>query len=86
MPKISEFYGISIFMYFGDHAPPHFHARYGGREAKVDIQHLGVLEGSLPPRALRLVKEWARIHRTELRRAWRQGCAPAPIDPIEPLP
>jgi hypothetical protein len=26
MPRISYFYGIAIFMYHNDHAPPHFHA------------------------------------------------------------
>jgi len=30
MPTISWFYGISIRMYFNDHAPPHFHAIIGG--------------------------------------------------------
>jgi len=29
-PRISEFYGIVIEMYYGDHPPPHFHARYRG--------------------------------------------------------
>jgi hypothetical protein len=52
VPKISEFFGISIYMYFGEHPPPHFHARYGGSEALVSIADLSVLEGSLPPRAL----------------------------------
>jgi hypothetical protein len=28
MPRISEFYGITILMFFGDHNPPHFHVRY----------------------------------------------------------
>lgn len=28
VPRISEFYGIAIEMYCGDHPPPHFHARY----------------------------------------------------------
>ncbi len=28
MPVISRFYGILIKMFFGDHAPPHFHAEY----------------------------------------------------------
>ncbi len=27
VPRISTFYGIVIEMYFGDRAPPHFHAR-----------------------------------------------------------
>jgi hypothetical protein len=29
MPEISRFFGIVIRMYFDDHDPPHFHARYG---------------------------------------------------------
>jgi hypothetical protein len=34
VPTISRFYGIDIFMWFNDHEPPHFHARYGAYEAK----------------------------------------------------
>jgi hypothetical protein len=30
MPELSRFYGILIRMYFSDHPPPHFHAKYGG--------------------------------------------------------
>ena len=37
MPRISSFYGIDIEMYFGDHLPPHFHARYGEHEARIVI-------------------------------------------------
>ena len=33
-------------MYFDDHAPPHFHAAYGGEEAVVGIEALAVLHGS----------------------------------------
>ena len=40
MPEISRFYGIVIQMYFGDHPPPHFHARYAGQSAKLDIDTL----------------------------------------------
>jgi hypothetical protein len=29
MPTIAWFYGIAIQMYYNDHNPPHFHARYG---------------------------------------------------------
>ena len=38
MPELSRFYGIIIRMYFDDHAPPHFHAAYGGEEAVVGIE------------------------------------------------
>ncbi len=35
VPRISEFFGITIAMYYNDHAPPHFHAKYGEHEATV---------------------------------------------------
>jgi len=28
MPRISRFFGITIAMFYNDHAPPHFHAFY----------------------------------------------------------
>jgi len=63
MPTISAFYGILIRMFFNDHAPPHFHARYGEFEATINIDTLDVIQGELPSRALNLVKEWAMINR-----------------------
>lgn len=44
MPELSRFYGIVIQMYYGDHLPPHFHARYAGQSIKVDIGTLAVIE------------------------------------------
>lgn len=43
MPEICRFFGIVIRMYFLDHAPPHFHATYGGSEAQVQIQPFSLL-------------------------------------------
>jgi hypothetical protein len=37
MPTISEFFGILILMFYNNHAPPHFHARYGEYEALIQI-------------------------------------------------
>ena len=37
MPKISEFYGIAIYMFYSDHAPPHFHAYYGEHESSWNL-------------------------------------------------
>jgi hypothetical protein len=86
MPKVSEFFGIIIALFYADHAPPHFHARYGEHEALVDIESLRLLRGNLPRRALALVLEWAMLHRLELRADWdraRQGLPLAPIAPLE---
>ena len=85
MPTISVFYGIVIRMYFNDHAPPHFHARYGEFEATIQIDGFGVREGQLPARALELVRGWAAAHRAELTANWEQCRAkqmPAKIDPL----
>jgi hypothetical protein len=70
MPTISMFYGILIRMYFNDHAPPHFHARYGEFEATIHIATLEVLEGRLPQRALSLAQGWGMIPTEELLSNW----------------
>ena len=49
MPEISRFFGIIIAMYYREHAPPHFHARYGGHEVTVRIRD-GLVTGKFPPR------------------------------------
>ena len=86
MPRISAFYGIVVGMFYRDHPPPHFHARYGDVEAKFDISTLQPIEGSLPPRATRLVREWAELHRAELAADWELAVQRLPLNPIEPLP
>lgn len=70
MPTISTFYGILIQIYRQDHPPPHFHALYGEYEALIDMRTLDVMAGSLPRRALALVREWAAEHRAELLEDW----------------
>ncbi len=85
MPRISQFYGILIAMYYNDHAPAHFHARYGEHEATIVISTLETLSGQLPRRAMALVLEWAAAHRTELFNNWEKARQGLPLDPIEPL-
>jgi hypothetical protein len=55
MPRISAFYGIVIAMYYNDHEPPNFHARYADHDAQVLISSGEILQGSLPRRAQALV-------------------------------
>lgn len=57
-------------MYYGDNAPPHFHAVYQGEQIMVEINTLEVIEGDMTRRARALVLEWAAMHRPELRQAW----------------
>jgi len=85
MPRICEFYGIVIYMYFGDHNPPHFHAIYGEHEAQIRIDDGSVLRGFLPRTASTLVHEWLELRRSDLTENWRLAQVPAPLLPVEPL-
>lgn len=85
MPVISRFLGIVIAMFWNDHAPPHFHAKYGEYEITVNIV-TGVVEGQFPKRALRHVIDWYELHKDELMEDWelcRKSEMPKPIQPLE---
>lgn len=72
MPILSNFYGISIKMYFQqvEHNPPHIHALYGEHMGVINIQTGKLLEGDLPIRALKLVQEWLNVHKEEILKIW----------------
>ena len=88
MPRISEFFGIAIYLYFADtnrHARPHFHAKYGGDEAVYSIPEGDLLAGSLPKRQQRLVQGWAALRAAELEQAWQRAVNmedPGKVDPL----
>ena len=85
MPVISSFYGILIYMYWNEHAPPHFHAKYGEFQALINIKDFSMIEGKLPPKALALVIEWAAIHQDDLLKNWDIGIKGETFKKIEPL-
>ncbi|MGI8669379.1 MAG: DUF4160 domain-containing protein [Aridibacter sp.] len=85
MPRISQFFGIVIYMYYNDHVPPHFHAEYSGNEALYEIETLKVYAGELPRRVHNLVIEWADLHREELAEDWQRARNGEPLEKIEPL-
>ena len=85
MTTISTFYGILIQMFWGDHAPPHFHALYGEYEV-INIRTLEIVKGFMPRRALALILEWASLHREELMEDWKlceMKQMPVKIEPLE---
>jgi hypothetical protein len=70
MPVIARFYGILIKMYFKEHGVAHFHALYGEFNGVFNVETLEMIEGDLPSRAQRMVVDWARLYRSELRDMW----------------
>jgi len=85
MPRVAEFYGIAIYMYFRDHAPPHFHAIYGRYDAEIGISTGDILRGELPARARRLVREWSHEYQSELEQNWDLARSHQPLRQIPPL-
>ena len=87
MPRISAFYGVVIYMYWNerDHPVAHFHAYHAGRRASVALDGT-VLAGSLEPRALQFVREWAQLRDEEIQANWDRARRSEPLLSIEPLP
>jgi hypothetical protein len=59
-----------IGMFYKEYGVAHFHAVYGEYDASIDVES-GKVHGELPPRALRLVLEWAALHKAELLDDWQ---------------
>jgi len=84
VPEISRFLGIVVGMFFNEHGLPHFHAVYGDYKITVEIESRTV-RGTFPPRALRLVLEWATLHKQELLANWERAHRRQLLIRIEPL-
>ena len=84
MPEISRFLGIIIAMFYNEHSPPHFHAKYGDFDVTVTIEH-GVVSGEFPKRALAHVLEWLQLHKSELLKNWELAKLRKPLNKIDPL-
>ena len=87
MPRISEFFGIAVYMYWFDrqkHQVPHFHARFAGDEAVYALNG-NCLEGDLGPRANRLIVEWCQERRQALEEAWAAAIAGKEMPWVAPL-
>jgi hypothetical protein len=87
VPRISEFYGIAIAMFWleGGHQTPHFHAARASKVASIAFDGT-VLAGDLTRRDLSLVRRWALTHRAELEANWQRVKARQPLERIDPLP
>ena len=85
MPEVSRFFGIIIAMFYDEHNPPHFHARYGKQKVAIEIDTLRILDGKIPHRALGLVIEWASQHQEELLQNWELARNEKPLEKITPL-
>ena len=85
MPYVSMFFGIIIRMFHNEHNPPHFHAEYQGQRGLFDFNG-NMIKGNMKSNtAIKLIKEWAMLHREELLNNWENATQGGDIDKISPL-
>ena len=72
-------------MFYREHDPAHFHAEHQGQRASFDLAG-EVLAGEIRSRtAVRLIREWAALHRAQIEANWARMKAGEPLEKIEPL-
>ena len=84
MTIISRFFGIIVFMFWREHQPPHFHAKYGDEEVIVEIE-TGELTGNISQRVQNMIQEWRELHKDELMADWKLAEENRPLIGIKPL-
>lgn len=72
MPTIAIVEGVRITICLNDHRPPHLHAIFAGREAKISIVTGDVLDGTLPRPKLRAVLTWLAANRGRVAYIWTE--------------
>lgn len=88
MPVVSMFFGLIVYMYFGDnkkHQMPHIHVKFQDNEAVFSIPNGELIEGQLPKSKIKLLEAWIEIHHEELMANWQLAVEYQPVFKIEPL-
>jgi hypothetical protein len=85
MPRISEFDGMIIRMYWRDHMPPHFHVDYNGNDVVVGIDPARIMQGTLPGRLQRRLLQWTQSRRQQLLDNWQKAQQRLELEWIDPL-
>ena len=80
------FFGIIIRMFYNEHGPPHFHTYYQGLEGIFDLEG-NLIKGNIEKSktALKLIKEWAQLHKDELMKNWKRIEEGKPLKKIKLL-
>ena len=86
MPRLAAFYGIVIWMYAPIILRRTSTPNTATRSRRSSPPLCAFSMGRFPPRALRLVRAWARLHTEELADNWVRAQALEPLVSIEPLP
>lgn len=77
MPRISNFGGMTIVIYYNDHEPPHFHIINNEFQTRIDIEKGTYMKGSSPlPKAKEKdILSWLELHWDAMMEAWNDCMA-----------
>ncbi len=70
MPTFYIIEGVKIELFFDDHNPPHFHAIIAEYDALIEIGTSNIMKGNLPKNKRKLILEWAKENRDDLKSIW----------------
>ncbi len=78
MVRVSQLYwrkgslGIDVYMYVfpGEHNPPHFHVYSGNDEAEISIETCDIIIGELDAATYKEIYRWWERHKAELVANW----------------
>ena len=77
MPRVSFFFGISIYMYMDDHGIPHCHviychAIYGDHAGSFSIENGECLAGQMLPSQSKKIKNFILGNQADLMEKWNE--------------
>ena len=72
-------------MFYREHEPEHFHAEHQGQHGTFDFDGHMIIGNVTSKTALKLIRQWASLHRTELDANWAKMKAGKALDRIAPL-
>ncbi|MBL6991096.1 MAG: DUF4160 domain-containing protein [Bacteriovoracaceae bacterium] len=87
MPRISEIFGIAVYMYWYDnkkHKCAHIHAIFAGRQVVMGLDGQ-ILAGSIGKRGDNLVLEFVKERNQELNEAWNKATNGEELPWIKPI-
>lgn len=58
MPILEIINGLKLYVYNGEHRPPHIYAVYNEYEVLIEIESKNIYAGDLPNKQLKLVFDW----------------------------
>ncbi len=72
MPCIKRLGGVKVYVFADDENPPHFHVRSADSNAKIRIDNLQIMRGTIKTAEYARIVEWAATCQDWLVEKWNE--------------